>query len=349
VNGRPAALRPDFSSACAKRIGAVVLGGVALVAIARPAHGEPLASSLGWQQRAGAESCISEPELRSQVERRLGRALVPADRAALRVHGAIGPKAGAGWIATLSVDDGSGVAGVRDIETEESACSALSAAIVLAVVLAIDPDAALAPAPAPAEAPAPAPVARPAAPARDAAQPSPPRSSWRFGVGALGAVASGLLPGTGLGGRAIASLDHAFWSLELDATVLATGSTGDTSPRGEVDLALGGVAGCPLVLRRPGWGGSLCGGLELGVMSARGVGFDRDHRDSSWFVSPTLGLGTDVHLTGPFWATGRALLLVPVVRPDVVYEDADGNTRTLHRTSPVSCLLGLGLGVRFSS
>src|SRR5262249_28273341 len=155
----------------------------------------PVATSLDWTRGAGAEACISEQELRTAVETRLGRELVDASKARLRIEGSISRTHGAkGWTATLIVSDASGTLGNRELQEAASSCAELNPEIVLAVVLAIDPDAAstssqpdLDPGPTPAQPPltmtvGPAPRARSAETDRPAANLR--ARSWRFGVNA---------------------------------------------------------------------------------------------------------------------------------------------------------------------
>ena len=220
-------------------------------------------------------------------------------------------------------------------------------------MLAIDPDAALAPIPA-ATQPAPPPSQRLRPPRRLHGHPAPRATSLSPQIAGGGSRErsgpgrSASFPGP-RGRRVRRHRSTTPWSVEPSATLLAATSTDNHDPRGEVDLALGGLALCPLRLQRTRWTGELCGGLELGAMWARGVGFDENQSATSWFASPTLGVGGEVRVAGPLWATGRALLLVPFVRPEVVYGDAQGTARTLYRTPAASGLFGVGLGVHIFS
>ena len=139
----------------------------ALIAIATPASAvEPV--RLSWVRGEGAETCAPQETIAAGVTARLGEGAL--SQSAQRSIEALVTRAPTGFRATLYVrnPDGS-LAGSREITSESEACASIETASVLAIALAIDPDAATRPPP---SAPSlPAPTAAP--PPRDAA-PFPP-------------------------------------------------------------------------------------------------------------------------------------------------------------------------------
>jgi hypothetical protein len=104
---------------------------------AQPAK-EPV--RLSWVRASGADACSTEPEIAAQVARKLGRSPFAAD--ATKSVEALVAHEGRGWRAEIHVRsrDG-GLIGSRDLTSEAQGCAGIEAAAVLAIVLAIDPDA----------------------------------------------------------------------------------------------------------------------------------------------------------------------------------------------------------------
>jgi hypothetical protein len=104
---------------------------------AQPAK-EPV--RLSWVRASGADGCSTEPEIAMQVARRLGRSPFATD--ATKSVEAFVAHEGRVWRAEIHVRsrDG-GLIGSRDLTSEAPGCAGIEAAAVLAIVLAIDPDA----------------------------------------------------------------------------------------------------------------------------------------------------------------------------------------------------------------
>jgi hypothetical protein len=172
---------------------------------------ERTTARLAWVRGAGAESCPAADALAADAIRRLGYDPFTADPA--RTLEGLVTRDGSRWRALLFVRDASGTTlGTRELSSDAPDCASLSEAVTLAVVLAIDPQAALRPPPpaptAPPEPPpappppdpipAPTPDPPPVAPA-PSPTPAPPPWHQRPGVRARVALAHGVVPGVAAG------------------------------------------------------------------------------------------------------------------------------------------------------
>lgn len=95
---------------------------------------------LSFARGSGAETCLGEPQIEEQVVHRLGRDPFSA-RADVSIEGNV-VRAEGTWHAVLDVRDRHGHAlGHRELEAHDADCGPLGDALVLAVALAIDPEA----------------------------------------------------------------------------------------------------------------------------------------------------------------------------------------------------------------
>lgn len=136
---------PGRRPARAGPIGGAALAGLLCVTIsAAPAAAEGETVRLSWARGAGADSCISAAALAERVEARLGRDAI-AESAPRSIEGVV-VREEERFLARIYIrDEGGALLGAREIDDASPSCSALDAAVVLAVALAIDPNAALAP------------------------------------------------------------------------------------------------------------------------------------------------------------------------------------------------------------
>ncbi|MCC7381423.1 MAG: hypothetical protein IT384_06310 [Deltaproteobacteria bacterium] len=183
---------------------------VAIVVAPLVARAEPEPHRFSWVRGPGAEDCAGAEVLSSSVSARLGQS--PFSSTAPRVIEGMAMAREHGFVAHILVRarDGS-LLGSRVLESDAERCASLDAAVVLAIVLLIDPEetartrpplAARAPtAPPPPAAPVPAPIA-----------PSD------HGVAALRALVSGgLLPGPSIGlGASLSGAIGARWAWTVD-------------------------------------------------------------------------------------------------------------------------------------
>lgn len=112
--------------------------------LARAAKAEPSSATvrLGWARGEGADGCLDERELESRVRARLGRDPF-GTQGERTIEGSVAVRE-AKYFVELRVRESNGaLAGRRQLEVATSDCGKLTEAIVLAVALAIDPDAPL--------------------------------------------------------------------------------------------------------------------------------------------------------------------------------------------------------------
>ncbi|MBI5532842.1 MAG: hypothetical protein HY898_09020 [Deltaproteobacteria bacterium] len=213
---------------------------LALAIAASVRAADPPAVQLTWARGLDADTCPAQDRIRSQVTERLGRNPFAAD--APRSIDAVVDHVDGVWRARIHVRDEQGHSlGARELTSESDDCSSIQAAAVLAIALAIDPNARIQPlhsgaasasasAP-PVESAPPARIVEPSpASSRPAAQPAPQpapkpieRDTTAASVTLRGGGALGLLPGAtiaaGLSGsipiaRGWLVAGHALWAAE---------------------------------------------------------------------------------------------------------------------------------------
>jgi hypothetical protein len=115
-----------------------------IIALATGAHAEPAKDTyrLGWTRGARADACPSERELAQLVTARLQRDPF-ADSAERAIEGTAF-RTDRHWHSELVIRDANGAQlGRRELSAESDDCRALTAAVTLAIVLTIDPNASL--------------------------------------------------------------------------------------------------------------------------------------------------------------------------------------------------------------
>ena len=326
------------------------------------ASADPAPVQLAWVRGPGAEACSRQSAIVQQVTARLGRSPFRAD-AELSIDAYV-THVEAGWRAEIFVRDREGkLTGARELTSEASDCGAIESATVLALALAIDPEAALRPpapappalttapapmpaAPAPATAPAPAPATAPlpvSAPPPPRADPPLEAGLGNSGVALRGEIALGLLPraaaGLSLAGRAAITER---WALTAEALWMPEVSAADDRfAFGLSALALGACAG---VVRSSRAELSACGALWGGALHAVVRGLPAvEPGDSAWAaVSATpqlrLRLGGRLHLDL------GAQLLVPLLRRPF---QVAGWSSPVFQQAPAAFLPFAGLGANF--
>jgi hypothetical protein len=340
------------------------LAGAAALACAlsvASASADPAPVQLAWVRGPGAEACSRQSAIAQQVTARLGRSPFKAD-AELAIDAYV-THAEAGWRAEIFVRDRQGkLAGARELTSEASDCGAIESAAVLALALAIDPEAALrppapaSPAPPPAPAPTPAPVTAPppataplAAPLA-ASSPPPPRADPPRGTGLGGSgVALRGEAGWGLLPRAAAGLSLAAhmaiterWALTAEALWMPEVSAADD--RFAFGLSAFALGACAGVARSSLADLSACGALWGGALHAVVRGLPAlEPGDSAWAAASAtprlrLHLGARLHLDL------GAQLLVPLVRRPF---QVAGWASPVFQQSPAAFLPFAGLGANF--
>jgi hypothetical protein len=302
---------------------------VALAILARTAGAEPPRPvALEWTRADGADACVDAATLERRVEERLGWDAVRAG-APRSIVGRVERRRD-GYVAKLELEEAGARGMSRTLESEETDCTALDDAVVLALALAIDPSAALA-APTSAsrarfpdfEQKAPA-ATQPTAATSPEAQPAQPRAptsklsdrrSPRLSATLRGLGVAGLLPNPawGLGVNVERSLS-ARWSVEFGLRWLPAVPADD-------DRLLfgfsGGSLGACRTLASPL---QLCAGLLGGGVSATvrtgGAGDAGEHP----FIGLELAPRVSAVARGFRWELGVALAL-PLLQPHFMSND----------------------------
>ncbi len=324
---------------------ALAVAAAAAATGAASARAEPTprrsAVSLTWEAPAG---CPSSERILAETDRILAGSTVRTDppiEARARVR-----REGERWFLSLETRRGT-AAGSRQLEGES--CTALGEAMIVILVLMVDP-ALVAETPPKLELepepvaelptpPAPAPVAVTRPP-----PPPPPSAGCRWGRPALALSALGdlgALPGPAAGGELT-------FGLRRCAIGAAAGVRGLSPRTGEAELDAG--AGGDLWLLAGGAAFSLHadlaglelgarGGVEVGAMSGRGVGINNPDAGRALWLAAGAGATLALPLTARLAAVLGVDLVVPLRRPRFVIDDLGA----VHRAAAITGRLALGL------
>jgi hypothetical protein len=251
-----------------------------------------------------------------------------------------------GWRAQIRTSDAAGgVLGERELVDAGADCRVVDDELALIVALIIDPDAVMvARAPPPPEAPPAAPPSGVTAAVAPPTAEAPARAGrpWRLAVAGSGIAALGLLPGAALGGRIGATVGPPWsWPVELAAALFADGDVARAAGGSRFSLIQGSAGVCPSVLPVL----TVCGGVALGRLHARGFGFDLNEER----IELRVDAGVDARLVIPLGGRFHGFLglggWVALARPRFVYEQGAGGPRAeLYRPPPVAGALQLGIG-----
>jgi len=318
----------------------------AVVSLAPSAHAEPprpSAVSLTWEAPAG---CPSSERILAETDRILAGSTVRTDppiEARARVR-----QDGERWLLSLETRRGE-VAGSRELEGES--CTALGEAMIVILVLMIDP--ALVPEtppslePEPVVEPPPPPPPAPPVVTRPAPPPVEP-AGCRWGRPALSLSALGdlgALPGPAGGGELAFGLRRCALGASLAARGLAP-RTGEAA----LDAGAGGdlwlyAAGAALALHADLAGLELAAaaGFEAGAMSGQGVGINNPDSGRALWLAASAGGAIVIPLTARLGARAAVDLVVPLRRPRFVIDDLGA----VHRAAAVTGRLALGLELAF--
>jgi len=325
---------------------ALAVGLVGLAAGEAHAQPRPSAVSLTWEAPGG---CPSSERILAETDRILAGSTVRTDppiEARARVR-----QDGEKWVLSLETRRGDAV-GTRELAGES--CTALGEAMIVILVLMIDP--ALMPETPPRLEPEPAavvvappPQKPPVAVVTRPAAPTPPAvvgCRWGRPALALSALGDlGALPAPAAGGELGFALRRC--ALGASAAVRAlyprTGEAElDTSAGGDLWLAAGALAlGLARDLGAIELGAR--GGLEVGAMSGRGVGINHPDSGRALWLAASAGAVLRVPLGARLAALAGLDLVVPIRRPRFVIDDLG----SVHRAAAVTGRLALGLELSF--
>ena len=324
--------------------------------VALPAHAEePESFRLSWVRGEGAGTCPDGRTLAARVSERLGRNPF-SETGAQSIEGSVVVRDGR-FQAELRVRDAGGVArGSRELSANGSDCVELAEAVVLAVALTIDPNAALGGPPAQ-QAPLPVPLAAPPSepPALQEcpAVRCPPSEacplllcpatapSLHHGLVARALLAAGVLPGLAPGAAVFGEIGTRRLRAALGMRYFPERDTSD----GRYGFGLTtGTAGAVVVWPlAPGFELSALAELEIGAIHA--VVREREPvepGDQPWFAA-SAGPRVALSKLAPFRVELGVSLIVPMIRPAF---DERGVSEPVFQSAPVAGLgyLGVGLG-----
>jgi|HubBroStandDraft_1064217.scaffolds.fasta_scaffold13001_4 hypothetical protein len=327
---------------------AVVLLWTCMVSfMAQPAIADPSpAVALSWVDLPGAEGCGGAPALAKELEGWLGRhALVSPSQADLSIEGrAERSIESGGWRATVELRDVRGlVLGTRELTSDAPDCGPLRDSAALAIVLMIDPNAALFPVPPVAAAQRRVVVAPTETAALASARAAAP---WKIASSVDAVLGFGMLPAPAAGVMVdVGASVGGFWAVEMfgrdyvsQRRLVAGGAS--------VHLAStsGGLAICPLHLesaRRLVL--DLCAGGELAAIESESDGFSVARSNTVMVLRLLARTQVSLRLGGPFGVRAGGELGIALVRDDFVYEDLTGATRDLFNPALIAASIDVGL------
>ena len=298
-----------------------VLGAVFTV---RQSAAQPSAEAGGlvWERGVGAESCLSEAELRATVVRSLGRDPFTGSGGSL-VRGQV-QRDVHGLRATLSVSaTGDPMPRLREFRAEADDCASLGEAVALAIAMSFEHADVTAP-PKQQAAPEPKLLAPPVTTPR-VAQPAPSRSSTELSSGrhqwALSAEAHwsvGMVPSPATGPRVLLRRHLAeHWSLGLGAEWVPK-----ASERGQFSVAVlaARADACLRVFSAANWSVASCAGARLTKMRAENEAHSIVSAKTGTSLAPLLAMRASAQL-GERWVAelgmeGALPLARPIFRAD---------------------------------
>ncbi len=323
-----------------------------------PRGGAGRTSALSWVRLPGADGCIGAPALAAAVEARLGRRVfVPPADAEISVEGTVAYRADTKrFKATFRIADRNGVVlGVRDVDESVASCDKLDDRFVFVLSVLIDPDASLGSPAAPLAAPSaetkPAPAdEQPPPPAKVDTPPSPPPPApepWRWLAGADFGGSAGLVPDIGwvVSGFALVTPPHWPGIRAKGSSYLPTSQRIAGVARAEIALVTGQIGVCPLQVRRPPFGFTVCLDGLLGELSARGAGFPDSRSYGTLVGGVVLDLVAELAVSRAVVLTLSPALVVPLSRARLSYDDAAGQRQSIFEVAPVGGSVALGLAV----
>jgi hypothetical protein len=336
---------------------ALAFGSVALAA--RPARADGAETfRFSWARGEGSGTCPDGSTLAARVAERLGRNPF-SESAAQSIEGNVSRGAD-GFHAELFVRDGSGVAlGNRELSSAGADCKELADAVVLAVVLTIDPNAALGGTTAPPAAVTAVPTAEPprlaeppaigacppqrcppSEPCPDKPCPPAPRSA-NAAVAGRGVLSVGILPGVAPGAAVFGEMGSARVRASLGMAYLpesktASGAYGFGLTTASIGAVLAWSLGEGLEL-------SALGELELGAIHAIVYDLEPVNPGDEPWVAAAAGPRLGVWILSPLRFELGASVLIPFIRPSF---EARGVSEPAFQSAPVGGLgyVGVGLG-----
>jgi hypothetical protein len=332
------------------------LAAPAASARAQPARPPVEPVRLSWVRGRGADGCSSQPQIAAQVTARLGRSPFAADAA--RSVDAYVTRDERGFRAEIYARGRDGaLEGSRELISDAPDCASIEAAGVLALALAIDPDAGARPPPAPAP-----PLAPPRAPPPDPglalpaplpawvawappeAPPEPaPAAFGPSGVAVHTGLGLGLLPGVAPAISLAARLAVAR-SVQVSGEALWMPEARASDARFAFGLSAFALGACGSLLRRERVDLAACGALWGGAVHAVVYGLTPTGPGDRAWAAAEVSARLRIRVIGRLHVEVSTPVLVPLVRqPFTVTGLAD----PVFQQAPVALLPTVGVGASF--
>jgi hypothetical protein len=357
----------------------------ALLAVASSVRAQESAVTepgLNWVRLAGADDCLSAAELADKVEVRVGRTMfVATTEAELFVDGSVTGTARDGttdrtFNITLQVSrPGGEVLGERVLAIDGESCRVIDDAVSLVIAVTLYPRSSLVAAgipldpttaaslqslfgdeptdPDPSSLPSvvvtPMPRAK-RAPPREPAERNGTRRmpGMQLSFDAVAAGEIGQLPDVRLAvGGYFRVFPRDLVPIEVGAAYYFT-SRDEVREGGSVrfELATASLTGCPWTVLSQDLRG--CLGIEGGVLTAAPSGLAvTAERSTDPVLNILFAAVYRPHIVGPLHVRAAAILGVPILQHEFLYQARDGTSATLFQTSQIQGRADIGLGLSF--
>ncbi|MEZ4371575.1 MAG: hypothetical protein R3B07_12155 [Polyangiaceae bacterium] len=321
---------------------ALVLG----LVIPAPALATPATTRVVWQ---ASDQCMSADELRTGVERRLGRSVFQQDAdLVLRGNATFRDGKAHAELELRTADTPAGkhgtLVGSRDLDMEGDDCRVLDDSLLLVTSIMIDvPEEELPPPPPPDEPepeiekpkavpPLGTPLKLPKPPRPASAAQAPP---WRYGLFVDATTSAGALPLGSFGGDLGLRVEPGgFWPLELSAN-FDHGSASASDGSLTLNSVTSGLLVCPF-----DFGLEVCAGQRVGAVWARGAQLESNRTRRRIRGELSLGLRWAPAIGSNQLVVGVEAL-VPMVQDRYFYERA-GREIELFHVAPIGGRLSIG-------
>ena len=306
---------------------------VVFPAVVRADPGAPEPVRLVWIRGPGADRCVDEATLADRVSARLGRPSF-SDTAPRRIEGIVQRDAER-WVAHLYARDAGGkLAGVRNLTSDGVDCTGLDAAVMLAIALVLDPEAALRPParatapapppppPAPPDFPPPPPSCPVATPCPPVIPPAPVVAREPFTVTGRAVLAGGLLPTTA-GGVAVAHLP-VYRALHVSAGALFLPEVRTSTGNFGFGITAPWLGACAAPWRGSRFAVSFCEDLLLGAIHAVDYALVPTTPGDRFWGGAATEVDLRARLIGPLALEIGGQLLFPLTRQEFTVEGQTG-------------------------
>ncbi|APR81318.1 Hypothetical protein A7982_06665 [Minicystis rosea] len=346
---RARAVRSASPSGGSLLVTAAAFAGLMVSATDARAQSEPV--HFAWVRGQGAGACRGQQQIADQVTARLGRD--PFGPNAKRSIDAYVTRSEKGWRAEIYVRSGDGsLGGARELTSEAQDCASIEAASVLAIALAIDPDAGTRPPP-PAPPPSHAPPAASAAPLPPQAAPAPPPPSLavREPPAGLGAIGAALRAGAGVGllpkaAPALALTAHVGVSriVQITGEALWMPEVRANDTRFAFGLTAFALGACVDVMRQRWADLAACGSLWGGALHAVVYTLAPTQPGQRAWAAAAASPRFRVRLAPHFHAEVGTQVLVPLIRQPFT---VTGSKEPVFQQAPVTAVPFAGIGASF--